>query len=633
MLTRQLGAVFCATLALYPQLVSPDDQTMQHLTEGVNCSFRVEPDAALNQSLRYRSSLDRSLKALASGGTTTPRSVAAASLPRRNFIDDAIFNRLEREGIPAAPLSSDAEFVRRIYLDLTGRIPTVEETEQFLSSSAANKRDELIERLLYSSGFTDRFTMWFGDLVENTRTSTLTSQNNDGRNAFHDWIRTNVSENKSLKDMVFHLLTSNGNNYDLTTHAATNWLVRGRVANGGPAQDTYDMLASRALTQFMGMSHYDCLMCHDGSGHLDQVSAWGTRMSRYEAWQMAAHFSRVRLTNNSATMPFYRGSFDISDATTGQYDLNTRFGNRPFRQPIGNLRNITPVWRDGVAAAAGETWRGAFAQRLIADPLFSINFANRLWKQLFNLGLVEPIDGLDPARLDPAKPPAAPWTLQASHPELLLRLADELRDRNFNLREFVKLIVTSTAWQLSSSYDGEWNIANTSTFARHLPRRLEGEELADSIAIATQRFSSYTVTGWGNERINLAVRAPEPREPGGDAAATALMDSFLRGNRDSELRRQDASILQQLNLMNNTYVTSRMKVSASPVLASAARLTDNDAAVQSLFIAFLSRWPQTQEREKAIAHLKKATTPAARNLAIEDLAWVLTNKVEFQFSY
>src|SRR5436309_2966047 len=127
--------------------------------------------------------------------------------------------------------------------------------------------------------------------------------------------------------------------------------------------------------------------------------------------------------------------------------------------------------------------------------MFARNFANRIWKQLFNLGLVDPVDTLDPARLDPSNPPAAPWALQATHPELMERLAKEFTANYFNVRPFIRILVQSSAYQLSSRYDGDWSIEYVPLFARHYPRRMEGEEVHDAIAKATGVLGNYAVNG------------------------------------------------------------------------------------------------------------------------------------------
>jgi hypothetical protein len=111
------------------------------------------------------------------------------------------------------------------------------------------------------------------------------------------------------------------------------------------------------------------------------------------------------------------------------------------------------------------------------------------------------------------------------------------------------------------------------------------------------------------------------------------MNNFYRGNRDTQQRSQSGSILQQLGLMNDSFVITRIRMSASHTLQAIARLGTNDAVVEEMFLTFLSRRPDDYERSRAAAWLAKANTPAARNTAIEDLAWACINKLDFLFSY
>ena len=214
---------------------------------------------------------------------------------------------------------------------------------------------------------------------------------------------------------------------------------------------------------------------------------------------------------------------------------------------------------------------------------------------MFNHGLVEPVNGLDPARLDPDNPPPAPWQLQASHPRLLVKLADDLRNRDYNIREYLRVLFESSAYQLSSRYDEEWSSPMVPLFARHYPRRLEGEEVHDAIAKATNVITPYAVTGW-SQPVQWAGQLPEPREPISNGTSLNFMNVFLRGNRDTQSRSQSGSILQQLYLMNDLFVTSKAKVAASSTLRAIAANTSNEAAVDEMFLLFLSRPASQSER-------------------------------------
>jgi hypothetical protein len=250
---------------------------------------------------------------------------------------------------------------------------------------------------------------------------------------------------------------------------------------------------------------------------------------------------------------------------------------------------------------------------------------------MFNLALVEPVDSLDPARLDPENPPAEPWTLQASHPQLLLQLAGVLKAYDYNLRAFLRTLAQSTAYQLSSRYDGEWKYEYVTSFARHYPRRLMAEEIHDAVAKATGVPGAYNVQGMGT--IQWAMQFPEPAEPRSNGAVATFLNFFQRGNRDSQPRSTSLSILQQMYLMNDTFVTNRTRLTASATIQYTSRFQWNEEVVDELYMLFLSRKPTASERAVGIEYLAGAKDSTERNTFVEDLAWVLVNKPEFVFSY
>lgn len=597
----------------------PDNTT----SLGVNCTYKADPEDVLTASTRARARVAENLRRVQRMAADRPSALMPpGSVPVKSFIDEAIFGKLVERNVPSAGLAGDEEFLRRIYLDLTGRIPTAAQVRAFVADPDAGKRDRVIDALLYSPQFTDRWVLWLGDLLGNASVNSYFNLQAQGRNAFYWWMWQNLDQSMSLKDMAWHLMTAKGSNFE---NGAANYVLR-NATPGGPAQDTYDTAAYRAARDFLGIGHYDCVLCHNGRGHLELVSLWGKGATRQEAQQFAAFFARQRnatITTDRANPEV--NARNVTDATTGTYDLNTGFGNRPIRSPYGTMRSLTPVYRDGRMPSRAD-WRGDFADFLVTDPMFAVNFANRIWKQLFNLALAEPVDQLDPLRLDPANPPAAPWALQASHPELLQKLAAELRARDFNLREFVRLIVSSNAYQLSSQWEGNYSVEHLNLFARHYPRRMEGEEIHDALLIATGVMPSYAVPGMDN--VQWALRLPEPTLPAG-----SWMHNFYRGNRNTTERMQSASIQQQLSIMNDTFITSRTKVAASAPLRAIAAKTNVNEIVDDLWYTFLSRGPSAAEREKAVATFARANTTALKNAAVEDLAWALVNKLDFIFSY
>lgn len=603
-----------------------------------NCTWIAAPEEVQARGLRARrEAYERTLAfSRALPKTRAARTVPAAQLPRRNFIDEEIFARLEAEGVPAAPLASDEEFLRRVTLDLTGRIPSAADLRAFAADPDPAKRDKAIDRLLATEEFIDKWTLWLGDLFQNAATAQNRSQQINGRNAFYLWIRNALKEDKSWRDIAVEILAANGNNFDAGT-AGTNFLIRG-FAPMGPAQDTYDLLLVKTASTFLGLGHYDCLLCHNGKYHLDMVSAWGAKVTRLEAQQMAAHFARISMTARRAeTTDYYYQSYDVSERTSGFYVLNTNAGNRPNRAPAlidgRTVTNLTPVYRDGRPASGN--WRESLVRSMIEDPMFARNYANRLWKAMFGMALAEPVDGLDPARLDPRVKPPEGWTWQASHPWLLEKLAEHARATDFHLGETLRLIAQSTVYQLSSRYEGDWDMTKAQLFARRIPRRLDAEEIHDAIVKATQLPQPYAVQGF-SEPFLWAVQLPDTSEPRSNGTSRAFLDAFNRGNRDTLQRNQDGSILMWLTLMNSTFTNNRARASgsgASPYLASLVRLGSNEQIVEDLFLTFLSRRPTEYERGVALKALARASTAQARATAVEDLAWALMNKIDFLFSY
>lgn len=585
-----------------------------------DCTFANDPDQYLGRASRARhQAFQRTI-----GVSPSLARTKAAAATNRNFIDEEIFGRLQAMNVAPAPLSSDEEFLRRIYLDLTGRIPGPEQVRAFLADTTAGKRDTVIDNLLGSQEFTERWTMWMGDLLQNTSnlTSAAINRGPAGRNAFQTYIKNSVADGKSLKTMAIEVVSATGNIYEPSTGAANFPL--GASTSMGPDQDTYDTMLAKTTATFLGISSYDCLLCHNGRGHLTLVSSWGAGQTRMAAQQMAAFFSRM--TFSPASSP--ARSFAVSDSSASGYSLNTNSGNRPDRNPVGTISLVAPLYRDATDGPKGD-WRQAFAQAMVADPMFARNMANRVWKQIFSMGLVDPVDSLDPARLDPANPPAGDVGLQATHPALLEKLASEFAKSDFKLRDFVKTLVQSSAYQLSSRYEGEWKEEYVDLFARRIARRMEAEEVHDAVTKSTGVHADYALQGT-SDRAVWAMQLPELTEPQADPAASNFLNTFLRGDRDTLGRSQSGSIQQQLLLMNDAFVANRVKVARSPRLQGIAKLAKNEDVVEEEYLTFLSRMPTSAERDAGVAFLSKA---ADRSTAIEDLAWMCINKTEFLFSY
>lgn len=585
------------------------------------------------------------LLATSPGGSRSrpvPKAAPAGSID--SYINaDFVANR-----ITPAPSTTDWEFIRRVTLDLTGRIPTPDRVLTFVADTASDKRAKLIDELLAKPEWVDKWTMYFGDLYQNTANKPSTSLNRfpTGRNEFYSWIHEALRLGRPYDSIASELIsTAAENSY---TNGPINWMLNGYIT-GGPNQDIMDQAISFVFDTFLGIAHVNCLLCHNGNGHLDSLSLWGKNTTRYQAWQLASYLSHTQLSRTpvdpSNNNVYYWSVLDNTRNFTTDYALNTTTGNRPARVAPAGCKSGQPCFTvapqyifSGESPKTGENYRVALARQVTGDFQFARATVNYMWAQFFGRGIVDPPDTFDPARLDPDNPPPAPWTLQPSNAALLNALAKHFVDSGYDLKALMREITNSQTYQLSSRYYGDWNAAWEPYFARKFVRRLWPEEVHDAVAQSSGTLPAYTVNGFteqGYGKISYAMQLPDVVGlPDGNGGAVSLfLDSFFRGNRDDQPRKVDGSILQALNLMNNAYVVNRSHATGGTLSQLIAQnlSKNNTDLINTLFLNILSRYPTSDEMAKALA-----TVPASganRTGPVQDLVWSLYNKVDFTFNY
>ena len=641
--------------SLRAQAAAPErDDERQYLVEHPECSlFGPQRESFLAaQKENYRLSaltarVTNLLPAAASGRRAMAASGAQADPAAgqtSNLIDQYLFQAMQDAGVAPADTTNDFEFIRRVTLDLTGRIPTAEAVMRFVADISPNKRSSLIDNLLNQPEWVDKWTMYFGDLLKNTanKQSMGTILNPEGRNAFYKWIKDSLGKNKPYNQIAQEIISARGTNTWDPQQGAANWIVLGRVT-GGPVQDTQDQLTANVAETFLGLANLNCLLCHNGRGHLDTLNLWGAQTTRYQAWQMAAFLAHTPVATVVRPDPMKPNSYywTVADTMRGDYQLGSTSGNRPARTPVGNERTVAPSYIfTGDTAANGENYRDALARFVTSDFQFARASVNYIWQQFFGRGIVEPANQFDLARLDPANPPPDPWTLQPSNPALLTALSQYFIDSGYDLKSLMRLIANSQAYQLSARYKGDWNPQNEALFARKLVRRLWSEEIHDSITQSSGVPASYKfylgqdpndVPG-GTVVLNWAMQLPETSSRSlGGVSSNAFLDAFLRGNRDDTPRRGEGSLSQALNLMNDNFVMSRIRTAnAGPngLINKSLALT-NEQLVSTLYINVLSRYPTDAEKSAAYQALQTGD----RRQKAEDLLWSLYNKVDFIFNY
>lgn len=542
----------------------------------------------------------------------------------RNFIDNEIFGKMVRDKIQWTVRAMDEEFLRRVSLDLTGQIPTADKVKSFVADTSADKRDRIIDELLNSDGFVDRWTIWFGDLVGNVQVTANIREYYQGRNAYYNWMRDGFASGKPYDQMVRESISASGASF---TTGPVNYWVR-QILTNGPPQDTYDNMSAATGEHFLGLP-LNCISCHNGRAHLEAVNSSLVSRTRYDFWKNAAFFAQETVTPRRDPVANVN-EYVIADNTTGAYRLNTTSGNKSARAPAaGQPAIVEPAFfMSGEAPKADEPRRQAYGRILTSSPQFARATVNYLWKELFGIGIVEPADSFDLLRQDPATlAPGA--TLQPTHPQLLTKLADSFVASGYNVRALLKLMVQSNAYQLASRYTpGPWNELWTTYYARHYPRRIMAESVLDALTRATNVPAPITVNGLG--AVTRAMALPDPTEPGARTQYGLLLSAFGRGDRDTTPRSHDGSIVQALELMNDAVVTSRIRTtnSVTTVARVYAATKDPGTIADELYIATLSRRPTAVERESAVTYLKSGDL--ARKT--EDLQYALINRLEFLFN-
>jgi len=570
-----------------------------------------------------------------------PKTARIAVEPK-NYIDEFVFSRLKQDRIPHAGLSTDIEFLRRIHLDLTGRIPEPEVIRKFISDTNPQKRDKLIDELIAPARyqfqdqdpFVDRWAYWFSDLFGSNGGELGTA----GRNIFYDYIRAvlrlNVPYNRFVQEM-------------LTASALTNWysgpsnfLARFHVddATGNQIhhEDSLDEIAVATSRILLGLN-LECVSCHDGANHLEKINLWLTGLKREQLWRQAAFFGNLSVYRP----PPRRQEFTVVENGQGYdaeaYPIPARRGYSVEADSVVRM----PRWKADVYPAflltgerpkQGEDLRQAFARMVIEHPQFSKALVNWIWAELMGVGIVDPPYDFDLARQDPNNPPPAPWTVQPTHPELLETLARDFREHNHDLRYLIKLITKSSTYQLSSRFDGEWKDSYARYFARRFVRRLTAEELFDAVSQATGLYPEIPISGTGLKvKYVMQTRSPEDIRGGELNEIWRFLGSFGQDNRSRTIKSLKGNIVQSSLMLNSKVIKERVKAKPGArirKLLDQEPLLSNDQLVEELFLAMLSRFPTPKEKELAVAQVREFRTQG-----VEDLAWVLLNKLDFIFNY
>ncbi len=538
-------------------------------------------------------------------------SVATADrVERRNFVDEHIFGKMAQDAIPHAPLATDYEFLRRATLDLTGRIPSSADVRAFVADADPAKRDKLVDRLIESEEFVDKWAYFFMDLF---RTNGKMGR---GQELFHYWMKENLRVDRPYDDAVRDIIAASAKSNHVV--AASNVIAREHV-QGKPQPDdgddwgmvqqldTHDELNVLYSQRFLGLN-LSCISCHDGASHLEKVNTWLSKKRRSDFYRGSSFLGRNRYLMYWEDGKPQSGEFLIDDAASG-YDTK---GPSMIRVPrFGGPGDPTFILT-GEKPQPGEEPRVAFGRMLTAHPQFARATANMFWAKLMAFGIVEPYDDFDLDKPD-----------QASHPELLNALAEEFVANGYSLKHLFRTITHSNAYRLSSRFPGEWKESYARYFARKFVRQLSAEEIHDSVASATTRPGTF------KSRDEQRSWAMQMSGPVGGADLKHFMATFGQSNRSNPPKEPVGTPLQAMLLMQSPVVTDRVLAGKdSRVQRLLDTYPENGRVVDELFLATLARPASDTERGIAMQALDQDRVRGAQNLQ-----WALINQVEFVFNY
>ena len=518
---------------------------------------------------------------------SVPLGAPVDNLPTaKNFVDEHVFAHLKELGIPPSPICDDATFLRRVSLDIAGRLPTEEEATAFLASQQPDKRDQVIETLLRSPDYADFFSGKWTALLKNRRDDASDIVSNF---AFHAWVRDSLLSNKPYDQFVRELLAATGK---IIGNPPVAWYKR--VTE--PKQQLEDV-----AQLFLGV-RMQCAQCHHHPFE---------RWSQDDYYSLSAFFSQVG-RKPSAT----RGEDMIFHKRGIAVATNIKTGAKLKPAALGD--KIPDITADEDPRLKLADWMGAKN-----NPFFAKSLVNRYWKHFFQRGLIEPEDDIRDTN-----PP--------TNPELLAALEQHFISSGFDLKDLVRVITRSNAYQLSSQ-PNEHNIVDRQNYSRYYPRRLQAEVLLDAIDYLATTQTDFPNLPPGTRAVALPDNSYNRNVP--------FLRVFGRPEGESVCeceRVQSSSLAQSLHLINAADIKAKL---ASPT-GRTERLAKEDkppeAKVRELYLAAFSREPRPDELKTALAYLAeprlnaegKSIDPAtATRENLQDLTWALINTKEFLFNH
>jgi hypothetical protein len=561
-------------------LYEPNDKDMAKADDQGHVQLYQQPgDVAV--MVRYQAKV-------ATFRATIPLGAPVENLPKsKNFIDDLVFKKLKTIGMPASAVCDDTTFLRRVTIDIAGRLPTPAETQRFLADTNSSKRDKLIDSLIASPDYADYFANKWSALLRNKRNDANQMR---GTYAFHDWIRDSLMANKPFDQFVREILAASG---DISQNPPVAW-YRQVSTTTSQMEDTAQLLLGQRL---------QCAQCHH-----HPYEKWSQR----DYYSFSAFFSRVGRKAGSQpgedAIFHRRGMAETTNKKTKQPEKAAGLGTGPVAlAPDDDPRLALVDWITGKE-----------------NRYFAKSLVNRYWKHFFNRGLVEPEDDMRETN-----PP--------TNPELLDALATHFTASGYDLKELVRAITRSQTYQLSA-LPNQYNAVDKQNYSRYYPKRLTAEVLFDAVNQVTKSETKWDGLPSGTRAICL---------PDNSFNSTAyFLQVFGRPESASACeceRSQDASLAQSLHLLNSKDIQTKISDDKGRAATLAADTTRSDEEkLREIYRWAYSRDPSAPELQTAQSHLEKGSNKTSdekgnplngKRLAYEDVVWALINTKEFLFNH
>jgi Protein of unknown function (DUF1549)/Protein of unknown function (DUF1553)/Bacterial Ig-like domain (group 2) len=492
----------------------------------------------------------------------------------QNYVDELVLNKWKQLSLQPARLSSDTQFLRRVYLDLIGTLPTEEEVIGFVTDTGPDKRSKTIDRLLERPEYVDFWVLKWGDLLRVTRNG----MGAKGMWKFHSWLRSNIQANRPIDQMVREIL-----------------LARGQPNSYGPAAfyripESAEELAETVSQTFMGL-RLGCAKCHQHPFE---------NLSQNDYYGMAAFFARLDLKG---------------DRNYGHMGRSTTLRLKPtgfVRHPKTQKPVPPAVLGEKTFSYDGDP-REKLADWLTArdNPWFAKNLVNRYWGYMMGRGLVMPLDDLRK-------------TNPASIPELMDALEKDFISHGFDQKHILRTIVNSRVYQLDSE-PPHASPSENQFYTYYTVKRLSAEQLLEAIDFVTNTPDKFDGLPEGTRPIQL----PDPE------VNSYFLNTFGRPNRKvvgEATRNNETNVTQVLHLMNSDYLQQKLSAPSGRV-ATLIKLLPTAQIVPNIYYATLARPPSKEEYRQAMEFLAECDSADSKKKVVEDLLWTLLNSREFLFNH